>query len=525
MSEGFGWIDKDRKLAKRDIARAYGFVKRGSAKGAAASKPREDKVRNLGNFIAGKSLPAASGATLEDLDPATGEAIATIPRSDVMDVEVAVTAARKALPKWRSTPLEKRCDILDRIADLLEAQADDIATLESRDTGKPISLARSMDAARAVRNFRFFAQFARDWKDGENPADGHLNTTHRRPVGVVGLITPWNLPIYLLSWKLAPALAMGNTVVAKPSELTPLTADALAHITQQAGLPDGVFNVVHGLGAEAGQALVEHPDVKAISFTGGTATGAKVASSAAPLFKKLSLELGGKNPSIVFSDCDLEEAVAGIARAGFTNQGQVCLCGSRVLVQDSIAPEFTRRLVERVKAMRIGDPADPKTELGALISTQHRAKVEAYIAMARMEKAHILCGGARPTMAGKLAKGAFLEPTVITGLRQESACIQEEIFGPVVTLQTFKSEAEAVRLANGTRYGLAATVWTQDAKKGRRVAEALETGMVWVNCWLVRDLRVPFGGMKQSGVGREGGAWSLEFFSEARNICFKEADT
>jgi aminomuconate-semialdehyde/2-hydroxymuconate-6-semialdehyde dehydrogenase len=519
MSEGFGWLAKDREVAQRDLARAYG-----SARREAQAHQKEAPIRTLRNLIGGKPFPAEDGRTLDDFSPATGQRIAKVPRSGPHDVEAAVAAAKAALPAWAATPLEERCRVLDRIADLLERDLEDLAKLESMDTGKPVALARRMDASRAVQNFRFFAGFARSWRDPESPMPGHGNRTHRRPLGVVGLITPWNLPLYLLTWKLAPALAMGNTVVAKPSELTPLTADALARLTQEAGLPAGVFNLVHGLGAEAGQTLVEHPDVKAVSFTGGTATGRKVAATAAPLFKKLSLELGGKNPSIVFADCDLDATVAGVADAAFRNQGQICLCGSRVLVEASIAPEFTKRLVAHAKAMRIGDPADEATQLGALITPQHREKVEGYVALAAQEGGKVLCGGARPKLDGALAEGAFLEPTIVTGLGQSSRCVQEEIFGPVATVQEFRTEAEAVALANGVPYGLAASVWTQDKAKADRVAEALECGMVWVNCWLVRDLRVPFGGMKQSGVGREGGAWSLEFFSEARNICVKEGN-
>jgi aminomuconate-semialdehyde/2-hydroxymuconate-6-semialdehyde dehydrogenase len=315
---------------------------------------------------------------------------------------------------------------------------------------------------------------------------------------------------------------MGNAVVAKPSELTPLTADALAWILKEAGLPDGVFNVVHGHGAEAGQALVEHPEVRGISFTGGTLSGRKVAAAAAPHLKKVSLELGGKNPTIVFADCDLDATVEGVVRSAFLNTGQICLCGSRILVEKGIEQEFTKRLVARARAMRIGDPLDPATELGALISPEHRAKVESYFEVARGEGGKILCGGKRPDLRGKDAAGAFLEPTVIAGLPQASRCVQEEIFGPVVTVQPFDSETEAVALANGVKYGLAASVWSKDTKRAQRVAEALESGMVWVNCWLVRDLRVPFGGMKESGVGREGGRHSLDFFSEPRNICVKK---
>lgn len=518
MSDGFGWLEKDRQLAQRDLGRAYGALRRE----AQAVQEAEGEVRQLRNLVGGKPFPAEDARTLDDSNPATGQRIAKIPRSNAHDVEAAVAAAKAALPAWSATPLEERCKVLDRIADLLESEQEELAKLESLDTGKPIALARRMDVARSVQNFRFFADFARTWRDAENPMQGHRNRTHRRPLGVVGLITPWNLPLYLLTWKLAPALAMGNTAVAKPSELTPLTADALGRICLKAGLPAGVFNLVHGLGAEAGQALVEHPDVKAISFTGGTATGRKVAATAAPMFKKLSLELGGKNPSIVFADADLDTAVAGVADAAFRNQGQICLCGSRILVEAGIAKEFTKRLVAHAKGLRIGDPADEATQLGALITAEHRAKVEGYLAIAKEEEGgKVLCGGKRPDLPAPLAGGAFLEPTVIAGLPQSSRCVQEEIFGPVATIQEFRSEDEAVALANGVPYGLAASVWTRDSARGDRVAEALECGMVWVNCWLVRDLRVPFGGMKQSGVGREGGHWSLEFFSEARNICVK----
>lgn len=525
MSDGFGWVEKDRQLHQRDLGRAYGHLRReGERERREATTTTQAEgdactVRKTPNWIGGKAA-FSKGGFVKDLDPATGAIIATVPRSQKEDVDAAVEAAKAAFPAWAATPIEERCRILDRIADLLERDLDAIAALESLDTGKPVTLAKAMDADRSVRNFRFFAEFARTWKDAEHPMEGHRNRTHRKPLGVVGLVTPWNLPLYLLSWKVAPALAMGNTIVAKPSELTPLTAHHLALVAKEAGLPDGVLNIVHGYGPEAGQALVEHPDVKAISFTGGTVTGRKVAASAAATLKKVSLELGGKNPTLVFADCDLDATVEGVVRSAFTNAGQICLCGSRILVERPIEAEFTRRLVERVRRLRLGDPRDPATEVGALVSQEHRAKVEGYLELARQEGARVLAGGRRPD-GPPFAKGAFLEPTVLAGLSQSSRCVQEEIFGPVVTLQPFATEAEAIELANGVPYGLAATVWTRDAAKADRVAEALDSGMVWVNCWLVRDLRVPFGGMKQSGVGREGGQWSLEFFSEARNICVK----
>jgi len=551
LSDGFGWIDKDRKVADRDMARAYGHAKRNKAQTGVADKPvriideapasapsawspdsqptetikvegKACTVRKLGNHIGGKIQFAKTGqGVILDRNPATGEIIATVPKSGKAEIDAAVDAAKRAQPAWAATPLTQRCDILARAADLLESRLMDIAKLESMDTGKPIKLSSTLDVPRAVANFRFFAEFAPNEETERHAMPDHDNYTVRAPVGIIGLITPWNLPIYLLSWKVAPALAMGNAVIAKPSELTPLTADALGHILKEAGLPDGLYNLVHGYGADAGQALVEHPDVRAISFTGGTQSGRKVAQAAAPHLKKTSLELGGKNPTIVFADCDLDATVEGVARSAFLNTGQICLCGSRILVEKTIEAEFTKRLVVRAKAMRIGDPLDPATDQGSLVSPEHRTKVESYLDIAKTEGATILTGGKRPTLPGKNAQGAFLEPTILSGLPQSSRCIQEEIFGPVVTVQSFKNEAEAIELANGVRYGLAASIWTRDLDKGRRTAEALESGMAWINCWLVRDLRVPFGGVKESGIGREGGKHSLDFYSEPRNICVK----
>jgi aminomuconate-semialdehyde/2-hydroxymuconate-6-semialdehyde dehydrogenase len=478
--------------------------------------------RVLDNYVGGAFVAPLGGELLDDVAPATGEVIARVPRSARDDVGAAVSAARAAFEgEWSGWSHTRRADLLDEVASRIEAQADELARLESRDTGKPIALARSVDIPRAVLNFRFFAGALRHDSTSFHAMDGALNYTLRKPLGVAGLVTPWNLPVYLLSWKVAPALAMGNTVVAKPSELTPLTASALAGIFDEVGAPAGVFNLVHGLGEEAGQPLVGHPDVPLISFTGGTDTGRVVAEAAAPLFKKLSLELGGKNPTLVFADADFDAAVEGAARAGFLNQGQVCLCGSRVLVERSIAGRFQDALVERVRAMKVGDPEDPETKLGALISLAHRDKVESYVALGREEGGTVVTGGGRPELAGDLAGGAFVEPTIITGLEPGCRTATEEIFGPVVTLHPFETEDEAVALANGVRYGLCASVWTGDLRRAHRVSAALDTGMVWVNAWLLRDLRVPFGGMKDSGLGREGGRWSLEFFSEARNVCIK----
>ena len=479
-------------------------------------------VRQLHHFIGGDFVAPDGEAYLEDIAPATGQVISQVARGSAVDVAAAVAAAQSALHgPWGHAGTAERADLLDAVADGVAGRADELAELETLDTGKPLTLARTLDIPRAVANFRFFAGALRHDETALHDMGGALNYTLRLPLGVVGLITPWNLPIYLLSWKTAPALAMGNAVVAKPSELTPLTASALAEIFQQVGAPAGAFNLVHGLGAEAGHALVEHRDVAAISFTGGTATGAKVASTAAPAFKKLSLELGGKNPTLIFADADPEAALEGALRASLLNQGQICLCGSRLLVQRSIADSFVERFVSRVRRMRVGDPRDPHSDQGALISTAHRDKVEHYLELARHEGGTVLCGGERPTLASPFDGGAFLTPAVIAGLTPTCRTATEEIFGPVVTVHPFDDEDEAVAIANGVRYGLSASVWTRDLDRAHRVSRRLQAGMVWVNTWLLRDLRAPFGGVKDSGVGREGGRWSLDFFSEARNVCIK----
>ena len=475
---------------------------------------------DLRNYIGGQFLTHSGGQWMDNPEPATGSHICRIPLSDASDVDAAVDAARVAQPAWGALSHSERADWLDCIADALEARYEEIAALESRDTGKPISLARTVDAHRSVSNFRFFAGILREHEGEVFEMASATNYVVNKPVGVGALITPWNLPLYLLSWKVAPAIGMGNTVVCKPSELTPMTADLMMRVIDEVGLPAGVVNLVHGDGAGAGAPLVAHSDVDLVSFTGGTSTGEKVAASAAPAFKKLSLELGGKNASIVFADCDMDSTVAGVVRAGFLNQGQVCLCGSRVLVEDSVYAEFRDRFVDAVEAMRIGDPSDESTDLGALISEDHLAKVQGYVELAKQEGGTLLTGGT-PCLPSGFEGGNWMAPTVIEGLGPDSRCSTEEIFGPVVTLHPFGSEDEAVAIANNTRYGLAGSVWTSDLDKGRRVSEAIDTGMVWVNTWLHRDLRVPFGGVKDSGVGREGGKWSLGFFSEAMNVCVK----
>jgi aminomuconate-semialdehyde/2-hydroxymuconate-6-semialdehyde dehydrogenase len=441
----------------------------------------------------------------------------------VTDVELAVLAAQSAQSEWGALSMLERADWLDRIADALEAKHEHIAQTESMDTGKPISLARRVDASRSVSNFRFFAEFSREQSEMTFEMADAMNYVHRSPLGTVGLITPWNLPLYLLSWKVAPALLMGNTIVAKPSEITPLTANVLAETLHELKLPPGVFNLVHGLGPEVGQSILEAPEIKGISFTGGTATGRIVARTAAPMFKKLSLELGGKNATIVLRDADLSQAVDGAVRAAFTNSGQVCLCGSRILVDASIADAFTKLFIEKVESIQIGNPSLDETVMGSVISPEHLEKVESYIELGLAEGGTVLTGGTREMTGfnGPNGIGAFLRPTVVADLPHTSRCATEEIFGPMVTLHTFDSEEQAVEMANHSEYGLAGSVWTTDLERGRDFATKIETGIVWVNTWLHRDLRTPFGGMKNSGVGREGGKWSMEFFSEMTNVCVK----
>jgi aminomuconate-semialdehyde/2-hydroxymuconate-6-semialdehyde dehydrogenase len=482
---------------------------------------------SIQNFIDGSFHHAADGEFLEDFNPATAQCIATIPRSKSVDIEPAVAACQAAQSAWSALSLDQRADWLDRIADALEQKAERIAQLESMDTGKPIALSRRVDAARSVSNFRFFASFGREQSELTFQMEDAMNYVHRSPVGTVGLITPWNLPLYLLTWKVAPALLMGNTIIAKPSEITPLTAHLLAETLLELEFPKGVFNLVHGLGPEVGQAILEHPDIKAISFTGGTETGRIVARTAAPMFKKLSLELGGKNATIVLKDAELDKAVDGAVRAAFTNSGQVCLCGSRIFIDASLEEEFTRRFIGKVNALQIGDPQDENTNMGTVISPEHLMKVESYINLAIEEGGVILTGGTRAMTGynGPEGIGAYLLPTVVGNLHYTSRCATEEIFGPMVTLHAFTSEEEALEMVNSSEYGLAGSVWTNDLERGRAFSAQIDSGIVWVNTWLHRDLRTPFGGVKNSGVGREGGRWSLDFFSEMTNVCIKKHDS
>ncbi|NBO70201.1 aldehyde dehydrogenase [bacterium] len=478
-------------------------------------------MKELLNYIAGEWQKPISDMWLDNAEPATGKVYSRLPDSTNEDVDMAVEAAKKAFPMWSSKSVEERSRILLAIAHEMKSSFDALAEAESRDQGKPLQLSKVMDIPRAIQNIEFFATEILHFASESHAAKGVVNYTAHSPIGIVGCISPWNLPLYLFTWKIAPALAMGNCVIAKPSELTPLTATMFAELCMKAGLPPGVLNIVHGSGKQTGAAIVDHPEIKAISFTGGTVTGEHIASVAAPTFKKLSLELGGKNPSIIFDDCDFEEAVHQAVRSAFTNQGEICLCGSRILIENSIYDQFRDAFVNKVKQLTVGDPFEDGINVGALVSKSHWEKVLSYIQLAKEEGGTILCGGNSVSPKGRCEQGWFIEPTVIEGLDNGCRTNQEEIFGPVVTLQRFSSEEEAIALANGTRYGLAANVWTQHLAKAHRMAHALDFGIVWINCWLLRDLRTPFGGMKDSGVGREGGFEVLRFFSETKNVCVK----
>lgn len=477
-------------------------------------------MEKLKNYIAGELVDPVGGEWLKNMDPAVGRPYSLIPDSDERDVALAVDAATEAFKSWADTPIERRSAILHRIADLIDANLERLAQAESRDNGKPIGLARTIDIPRASANFRFFAQAITQFhSETYDMGSRGFNYTLRRPIGVAGCISPWNLPLYLFTWKIAPALAAGNTVVAKPSEVTPMTAHLLSSICIEAGLPAGVLNIVHGLGGKVGAAIVAHPQVPAISFTGGTVTGRKIIEVAGPMFKKLSLELGGKNPTIIFADADYESMLATAVRSSFANQGQICLCGSRIYVERSLYPKFIKDFTARVSALRIGDPVEDTTDIGAIVSREQFEKDLSYIQLATDEGGTIVCGGEpAPAPNDRCQDGWFLQPTVITGLAPTCRTNQEEIFGPVVTVWPFDTEEEVVSYANGTMYGLAASLHTSDLKRAHRVAAALESGIVWVNSWLVRDLRTPFGGMKASGIGREGGMEALHFFTEAKNV-------
>ena len=479
-------------------------------------------MQYIENYIGGELVKPVSGEYLDNFNPATGEVYSHIPDSDARDVEKAAEAAKAAFPAWSKTSNEQRHDVLMRLVSLIERDLDELAAAESIDNGKPLTLAKTVDISRAVSNFKFYATAAMHTATEAHETVGQaINYTLRQPLGVVGCISPWNLPLYLFSWKIAPALAAGCTVVAKPSEVTPMTAYMLSNLCIEAGLPPGVLNIVHGLGPKVGSSIVTHKDVKAISFTGGTKTGEEIARIAAPMFKKLSLELGGKNPNIIFADCDYDEMLATTIRSSFSNQGQICLCGSRIFVERPMYEQFKGDFVEQASKLKIGDPLEPGTDVGAIVSKQHFEKILSYIDLAKQEGGNIILGGNAITLDGRCRDGWFIEPTVIDNLPHDCRTNQEEIFGPVVTITPFDTENEVLGYANSVRYGLSATVWTENLSRAHRIAAQIESGIVWVNCWLLRDLRTPFGGMKDSGIGREGGFEALKFFTEEKNVCIK----
>ncbi|MFV0387872.1 MAG: aldehyde dehydrogenase [Pyrinomonadaceae bacterium] len=480
------------------------------------------QLPKLLNYINGELVSPVSGEYLNNYNPATGDVYSLIPNSDEADVANAVEAAKKAFPEWAAKTPEQRHDILIAISKLIERDLDLLAEAESIDNGKPKTLAQTVDIPRAALNFKFYATAAMHFaSESYQTASEAINYTLHQPIGVVGCISPWNLPLYLFTWKIAPALAAGNCVVAKPTEITPMTSYLLSKLCIEAGLPKGVLNIVHGLGQSAGAAIVRHNEIKAISFTGGTKTGEWIAREAAPKFKKLSLELGGKNPTIIFADCDYEKMLETTVRSSFANQGQICLCGSRIFVENSIYPKFIADFTARVNALKVGDPLSPDTTVGAVVSKQHMEKILSYIELGKSEGGEILTGGERIILEGRCKNGYFLSPTIFTKLPFDCRTNQEEIFGPVVSVQPFETEEEVLNYANSTRYGLSATVWTENVSRAHRVAEKLESGIVWINTWLLRDLRTPFGGVKDSGMGREGGFEALRFFTEEKSVCVK----
>ena len=472
------------------------------------------------NYINGEFVNPIKGEFIDNYNPAIGEVYGQIPNSTKEDVELAYQSAEKAFSSWSNTTLDERHRILSKIADLIHQNLDKLAEAESKDNGKPLSLAKAIDIPRASSNFQFFANAITQFSSETHESIGlnAINFTLRQPIGVVGCISPWNLPLYLFTWKIAPAIASGNCVVAKPSEVTPMTAYLLGEICNEAGLPKGVLNIVHGLGGSTGQVIVEHPNIKAISFTGGTTTGAHIARVAAPMFKKLSLELGGKNPNLIFADCDYDKMLETTVRSSFANQGQICLCGSRIFVEEKIYEQFKKDFIDKVSELKVGNPAQRDTNIGALVSKQHLEKVKSYIDITRQEGGKILFGGDRVTVKNS-ENGYYLQPTIIEVSSNACKLNQEEIFGPVVTIMPFKTNEEALQLANGVKYGLSATVWTNNLNRTMQLSKQLHTGIVWVNTWLMRDLRTPFGGQKASGVGREGGFEALRFFTEPKNIC------
>ncbi|SMG24032.1 aminomuconate-semialdehyde/2-hydroxymuconate-6-semialdehyde dehydrogenase [Marivirga sericea] len=478
-------------------------------------------METIANYINGELRNPITGNYLDDVNPATAQIFARIPLSKEEDLKTAVDSAEKAFPQWSSITAKQRANYLIKIAELINDNLDELAVAESKDTGKPIQLAKTVDIPRASANLEFFAHAITQFSSESHASQNVINYTLRKPIGVVACISPWNLPLYLFTWKIAPALAAGNCVIAKPSEITPYTAYLFSKICIEAGLPKGVLNILHGAGSEIGDAIVQSKKIKAISFTGGTATGRKIAATSAPMFRKISLELGGKNPALVFADCDLEKTVKELVRASFSNQGEICLCASRIYIEDSLYEAFKTKFVKEVKLLEVGDPSDHSNNMGSLVSKQHLAKVKSYVELAKAEGGVLLCGDEPLELGEEIKNGYFLRPHVFENLTNQCRTNQEEIFGPVVSLNRFRSEEEGLSLANESEYGLASSLWTNDLSKAHRIANQIETGIVWINCWMNRDLRTPFGGMKNSGLGREGGLEALRFFTEPKNICLQ----
>ncbi len=474
------------------------------------------------NYIGGELQDSVTGQFLENINPANGSIYSKIPNSGSEDVERAIEAAESAFPMWSELPEKKRGEWLLKIAEGLRKKSKEFAEAESRDSGKAIQLATTVDIPRAIQNFEYFSTAFYHLSGNTHPMDGKaVNYTTRKPLGVIGAISPWNLPLYLLTWKIAPAIAAGNTIVAKPSEVTPMTAYLFSKLLVELSFPPGVINIVHGTGPSVGAPICASPKTKAISFTGSTATGKTVASTAASMFKKVSLEMGGKNPNIVFADCDFEEAVSGSVRAAFSNNGQICLCGSRIYVERPIYEKFKEEFIKKANQLKIGDPLDESNDQGAIVSKNHYEKILKCIELAKEEGGKVLMGGSPFPVDGEHSKGFYISPTLIEGVSETSRTNQEEIFGPVATIAPFDTEREVIGFANGTDYGLSGSIWTQDISRGHRVASKIDSGILWVNSWMVRDLRTPFGGMKASGVGREGGEWAFDFYTETKNIHVK----